>query len=274
MSWNNCAPIIVVLIVICSITICIERNKKMNNQKQQQSGHFIAQDKNGMAVVLEWHKTSIVSQDFAALMKDAWTFARDAYVPVEMDFLKAFPQVVSTEPYFASFEPLFRDGIAHVDWNSAEKMMETILQGHFVFDPAQFPSQVVEMFGKDTSIFVALKEQSTGKMIGFITFLIRASYAVGDVKVMSLAVDVAHQKRGFGKLLMSTIFKIIPDVTRIFLCTRVTNTVALNAYQAWGFIMDEKPVLDHAFNLEHWTFMEYKADQSNILQNIADMLRK
>jgi GNAT superfamily N-acetyltransferase len=272
MSWNNYAPIIVVLIVICSITICIQGIKKMNNHQEQKSGSFFVQDKNGAAVVLEWHKTNIVSPDFAALMKDAWTFARDAYVPVEMDFLKAFPEVVGTEPYFAPFEPLFREGIAHVDWNAAEKIMETILKGHFVFDPAQFPQHVVEMFGKDISIVVAVKEQSTGKMFGFITFLIRANYAAGNVKVMSFAVDVAHQKRGLGKLLMSSIFKIVSDINRIFLCTRVTNTVALNAYRSWGFMIDEKPVLDHAFNLQHWTFMEYKTDHSDILQQAAERL--
>jgi len=272
MRWNNFASILVALVVICSITICIERNKKMNNHKEQKSGHFIAQDKTGAAVVLEWHKTNIVSPDFALLMKDAWIFARDAYVPVEMDFIKAFPEVVGIEPYFASFEPLFRDGVSHVDWDAAEKIMETILKGHFVFDPVQFPKQVVEMFEKDTSVFVAVKEQSTGKMLGFITFLIRANYAMGDVKVMSFAVDVAHQKRGLGKLLMSSIFKIVSDVKRIFLCTRVTNTVALNAYRSWGFVIDENPVLDHAFNLHHWTFMEYKTEQSDILQKIAETL--
>src|ERR1700733_7464286 len=133
MNCNNYAPILVALIVICSITVCIERMKEMNNHKEQKSGRFVAQDKTGVAVVLEWHKTNIVSPDFAALMKESWTFARDAYVPVEMDFLKAFPEVVGAEPFFAAFEPLFRDGVTHVDWDAAGKTMEAILRGHFVF---------------------------------------------------------------------------------------------------------------------------------------------
>jgi len=257
------------LVVICSIIACVQR---MNNQKEQKSGFFVAQDKMGAGVILEWHKTNIVSSDFAVLMKKAWAFARDAYMPVEMDFLKAFPEVVGIESYFAPFEPLFRDGVTHVDWGAAEKIMESILQGHFVFDPAQFPKQVIETFGKDTSIFVAIKEQSTGKMFGFITFLIRANYVAGDVKVMSFAIDVAYQNRGYGKLLMSSILKIIPNVKRIFLSTRVTNTVALNAYHSWGFTIDEKPILDHAFNVNHWTFMEYKTDRSEILEKVAESL--
>lgn len=272
MSWNSYSPFLVVLIVVCSTIICIERIKKMNNQKEEKSGQFFAHDKHGMAVVLEWHKTSIVAPEFAADMKNAWTFARDAYVPVEMDFLKAFPGVVGTEPYFAPFEPLFAAGVEHVDWNEAEKTMEAILKGHFVFDPAQFPKQVIEMFAQDTCFFVAIKDQATGTMLGFITFLMRSKYAAGDIKVMSLAVSVDHQNRGLGKLLMSSIFNIVPGINRIFLCTRVTNVIALKAYSSWGFTIDENPVLDHAFNLKHWTFMEYKADQFDILQKVAKAL--
>jgi hypothetical protein len=102
--------------------------------------------------------------------------------------------------------------------------------------------------------------------------MIRANYAAGNVKVMIFAVDVAHQKRGLGKLLMSSIFKLIPDIKRIFLCTRVTNDTAFNAYRSWGFVKDENPVLDHEFNLDHWMFMEYKIEQSDALQNLAASL--
>ena len=270
MHWNSYSPFLVVLTVICSITICIERTKKMNNQKSEKIGHFFAHDKHGVAVVLEWHKTNIVSPDFAADMTKVWTFARDAYVPVEMDFLKAFPEVVGTEPYFAPFESLFVNGVEHVDWNAAEKTMEAILKGHFVFDPAKFPQQVIEMFGQDSTFFVVIKDQTTDIMLGFITFLMRSNYVAGDIKVMSLAVSVDHQNRGLGKLLMSSIFKIVSDIKRIFLCTRVTNVIALNAYRSWGFVIDEHPILDHAFDLKHWTFMEYKADLSDVLQKTAN----
>ena len=244
----------------------------MNNHQEQKNGCFFACDNDGRNVVIEWNKTNIVSVNFAHFMKDAWSLARDAYIPVEMDFLKTFPEVVGDDPYFAPFETLFSEGLAKVDWLNVEKTMETVLRGHFVFDPAQFPKQVIEMFGQDDVICVSVIEQLTGKMLGFITFLMRKSYQVGDVKVMSFAVDVAHQKRGLGKLLLSSIFKIVPTVKRIFLCTRVTNIAALHAYHAWGFIIDENPIMDHAFNLNHWTFMEYKIDQSDVLQKAAERL--
>ena len=89
---------------------------------------------------------------------------------------------------------------------------------------------------------------------------------------MSFAVAKEHQKHGIGKLLMSSIFKIEPSIKRIFLCTRVTNKTAVKGYSSWGFVNDEKPVLDHAFNLDHWTFMEYKTEHMNILQQVATTL--
>ena len=192
-------------------------------------------------------------------------FACDAYTPVEMQFLKAFPDVVGKEPYFKLFEPLFQNGIQYVDWKAAEVIMQSILKGHFVFDSALFSEVVIKMYEGDHAFFVMVKNLE-GKPLGFITFLVRSSYVVGDVKVMSFAVDQAYQGCGLGKLLMSSIFKIVSDIKRIFLCTRVTNETALKAYGSWGFVKDEKPVLDHAFNLEHWSFMEYKAEQSDILQ--------
>ena len=41
-----------------------------------------------------------------------------------------------------------------------------------------------------------------------------------------------------------------------------------------GFVVDQNPILDHAFNRQHWAFMEYKTDQSDILQKIAETLVK
>ena len=273
MNFSSYSPFFVVLVIICSITIFIERNKKMNTKPEpKNSGSLSATDKLGTPIILEWNKTSIVSTDFAAAMSKMWSFARDAYTPVEMQFLRTFPEVVGAEPYFKPFEPLFANGIANVDWNAATKTMETILQGHFVFDPTQLPEQVVAMFAQDSCYIVIAKDQTTGTPLGFITFLIRANYPAREIKVMSLAVATTHQKRGLGKLLMSSILKIAPNITRIFLCTRITNISALQAYRSWDFVTDEKPILDHPFNLAHWSFMEYKTEQSDILQKTTATL--
>jgi hypothetical protein len=235
----------------------------------KESGSFSATDKLGSSIILEWKKTTIVSADFANIMKEMWNFARDAYTPVEMQFLKAFPEVVGTEPYFKPFEPLFVNGVANVNWNATTKIMESVLQNHFVFDPTQFPEHVITKFAQDSCFAVIAKDKTTSKPIGFITFLMRASYPADNVKVMSFAVATTQQNRGIGKLLMSSIYKIDPTIKRIFLCTRITNTNALSAYRSWGFVTDENPIMDHPFNLAHWSFMEYKTEQSDVLQEAA-----
>src|SRR5438105_12732289 len=91
-------------VIVACLTIIFIESKKMNNQ---QKGSFHAHDNNGHDIVVEWHMTNMMSADFAHFMKSVWNFARDAYMPVEMDFLKDFPEVVGKDPYFAPFETLF-----------------------------------------------------------------------------------------------------------------------------------------------------------------------
>lgn len=239
----------------------------MNDHKEsiRTAGQFTVQDKAGAPIILEWQQTTLFAPEFAAVMKEIWPLARAAYTPVEMQFLHKFPQVVGSEPYFKAFEPLFKNGLKAVDWAKAEETMQTLLKSHFIFDASTWGPEVIAEYSKDVCYVVTARDQQTKALLGFITFMIRPSYAQGDIKVMSFAVDVHHQNRGLGKLLMSSILKIDTTIKRIFLCTRVTNDTALKAYRAWGFVADEHPILDHAFNLEHWTFLEYRLDKNDSL---------
>jgi GNAT superfamily N-acetyltransferase len=291
MYCNRFASILVMVIVICSIIFCKE-SKKMNSKDvgmstsvewlthvqsviaKQSSGIFSACDKNSAPVVIEWKKMNIMSSDFAESMKSIWDIACRAYMPVEIQFLHSFPDVVQNEQYFKSFQPLFAQGVDGVDWEKAEIIMQDILKSHFVFDPEKLSDVIKKMFADDICFVAVVKDQLTGEALGFITFIIRASYAYGDVKVMSFGVDPLHQNRGLGKLLMSSIFNIIPSINRIFLCTRVTNDSALRVYQSWGFTTDVNPVLDHDFNRDHWSFLEYRADGFNVLQKAAETYRR
>lgn len=252
-----------------------ERNKTMNtmNSDHVVSGKYLAHDKQSNPVIIEWQKTTIVSQSYAETMKNLWDLARAAYVSVEMQFLKAYPDVVGKEPYFKLFEPLFTNGLEFVDWTAAEDIMTSMLKNMFVFDPSKFSAEMIEKFSLDVCYCVVVKDAETLKPLGFITIISRPSYPANNVKIMSLAVDPTYQNRGIGKVLMASTFKVVPDTQRIFLCTRVTNQTALQAYRSWGFIVDQNPILDHPFNLAHWTFMEYKASASDGLQKLAEMIK-
>ncbi len=120
---------------------------------------------------------------------------------------------------------------------------------------------------------MAARDEKTNELLGFITLLSRASYPPGTVKVMAFAVAPAYQNRGIGKILMSTVFKIFPNLTRLFLCTRITNQTAIEAYKAWGFTPDAEPIMDHPFNLKHWIFLSYYPAATNTLQTAAMQLK-
>jgi len=117
--------------------------------------------------------------------------------------------------------------------------------------------------------FIVVRDQLTGDLLGFATYMIRANYKYGDAKLMTLGVDPLYQGRGLGKLLISSIFAIVPNIQRIFLCTRVTNEGALGAYRSWGFVTDNDPVMDYPFNGDHWSFLEYNAQACSTLQKVA-----
>lgn len=255
------------------ITQIIERKKEMNQHpKSKTSGSFLAHDTFAQPLILEWHQTSLMAPEFSSAMKSAWEIACPAYHSVEMLFLKAFPDVVVNEPYFKPFEQLFKNGLQNVDWFQAEQIMKNILMSHFIFDASTLSEEIKQKFAQDRCIVVSIKNKESNKNLGFITFLRRSTYEKGDIKVMSFAVDPAVQNRGLGKLLMSSILKIMTDVKRIFLCTRVTNDRALRAYQSWGFVKDLNPILDHGFNMNHWAFLEYKTTSSSTLQNTSNYL--
>lgn len=267
----------------------IESKNIMSTQKEQHSqadwlkyiqetakdsGSFLAKDKIGVPVILEWQKTNLLKPEFATAMKGIAEIGVAAFESVEMEFLYKYPEVVSKDNFFKSFEPLFKNGVEVVNWSAVSEQMRSTLQGHFIFDSTKFSKEMASMFANDICFFVAIKDQAAKTMLGYITFLLKPEYSYGNCKVTGMAVIPTAQNRGLAKLLMSSIFKIAPDLKRIFLCTRVTNTTALRAYSSWGFTKDLDPVQDphYKFNLEHWTFMEYKQEQSDILQKTAEFL--
>ncbi len=241
-------------------------------KKSKLSGQFLGKDKFDSPVIIEWHKTSMRAPEYATLMKQVADLAAQAFLPVEMQFLKTHTEVMTNpDAYFQHFEPFFAEGVEHVDWKAIEQKIQSVLQSFYEIDISTLPEETAKVLADDIYFMVTIKQKDTGALLGFITFLIRPDYAYGDIKVTSIAVTPTEQNRGLAKLLMASIFNIAPQIKRIFLCTRVTNDTALRAYQSWGFIKDLNPIQDphYKFNLNHWTFMEYKTDQSDVLQEVA-----
>lgn len=96
--------------------------------------------------------------------------------------------------------------------------------------------------------------------LGAIQFFITPAFEEGSIKAALFGVLPEAQNRGLEKLLMSSIFKILPDINHIFLHTRSTNQRAIALYKEWGFV-------EIAGKLPNWTDLEYRVEQSKALQN-------
>ncbi|HSW73762.1 MAG TPA: GNAT family N-acetyltransferase, partial [Candidatus Limnocylindria bacterium] len=115
---------------------------------------------------------------------------------------------------------------------------------------------------QDINIIVTVTDTKSGKLLGIIQFLVSPSFADGNVRVCLFGLASEAHDRGIEKLLVSSIFKIVPDITRLFLHTRVTNSKALDLYQSWGFERYAGPLAD-------WADLEYVTEKAATLQKVA-----
>jgi ribosomal protein S18 acetylase RimI-like enzyme len=96
----------------------------------------------------------------------------------------------------------------------------------------------------------------------------------GDIKIINIVVAPNAQATGLEKLLVSALYKSIPIIKRMFIITRPTNYMGLDAYEQCGFVQDNNPIQDpnHAIAMEHFVVLEYKTEQSDIIQISANRL--
>jgi len=262
-------------IVAASITELLKKRKENEMHTQQKrSGTFLAQDKHGAPVILQWMETDILSPNYAAGMKSIAEIASQAFATVELQFLRKHPEAVAQDEHLKQYEPFFQKGSESVDWQAVENKIQSNLKQMHEMDLSSYGPDILKPFINDIYFFAVAKDQATLAPLGYITFSIAPEYADGDIKVTGIGIAPAKQNSGLGKLLMSSIFAIAPQIKRIFLYTRVTNENALRAYRSWGFVPDPKPMQEksHKIIQNHWSFMEYKIENSDILQKIAATL--
>jgi len=253
-------------LAICWITV---RKRVKDTKLSKKSGTFLAKDKFGTPVILEWERSTVKEPSHSKNMKEVCDVACKAYTEVEVRFLKEFPDVIKKEEYYAQFRPLFSKGIEYVDWKLIEKEMYKRIKQIHEMDYSNFSID-------DIYFFIRVKDKETKELLGFTTFLIKPEFPQNTVKDISIGVTPEAQGRGLGKLLMSSIFKILPTVNRIFLFTRVTNDKAIGVYKAWGFTENLHPIQDpnFVFKKEHWVSLEYKIESADTLQKTAETLTK
>jgi ribosomal protein S18 acetylase RimI-like enzyme len=260
--------------MVCSTLISIERINTMNNHSEQNNGFFTAQDKHGNAVIIEWHKTNILSPELAAFKKEVSNLASTVTAATETQFLQKHPEAISSGGFLRNCEPLFVQGVQMVDWTKVEQTLQASIAQFYLADISKFGAKIINMLINDVYYFASIKDQETDQILGFLMAAITPALPQGTLKLINLVVAPEHQNRDLEKLLLSSIIKAFPDVTRIFTTIRTTDQNALMVFESCGFEEDKEPVQDplHPIDERYLLVLDYRMDRSDILQKTAQQL--
>lgn len=203
-----------------------------------------------------WEKIDSKTPQFSQKIKDLKDILVKTYTQMEVEFARGHPELVPSEMFLKSIASLFSEGIEKVDWRCVEGKVRVNFD-HF-FTQTDFSSFSCL---DDINIFVVAKEKE--KPVGMIQYLIKPEYDYGHVRVCFYGVHCNQAYLGIDKLLMSSIFKLLPSTKRIFLHTRETNVHAIDKYLSWGFTPFLGP-------LKHWIDLEYQGTNCDQLQKAAE----
>lgn len=236
-------------------------------------GQFFAKDKFGQSVFLEWKKTDITSSELAEFKKNICDIASQALAPGEMEFLRTCPESVAREPFLMGCAPLLVQEA--VNWKLVEEKIASTIKQFYLTDLSSFGSDIIKPLLNDVYILVTVKNSEKDRSLGFIMLSITPALPFGNIKVIEVAITPAENNRELDKLLMSSIFKIVPNVKRLFTFSRPTNEYRFKTYSTWGFSQDRNGFQDpnHKVNSEYLILFEYNTERNMTLQKTADLLK-
>lgn len=220
---------------------------------------FLTQDKLGGQISVEFEIVDPLSIQFSeklALISD--NLSR-AYVPVESQFARQFPESLSRDKFLNSLEPFFKDGVSKVEWPLVEENIENILRKFFGDAFSKSLSANKEVCSNFTHFLILAKEKNDPSPLGAIYCMMSKAESEHIVRVPIFGVAPEAQSRGIGKLLMRSILQQIPRAKKIALSTRVTNDKALKTYRSWGFVSSPN-------TMEHWANLEYSVEHAEGLK--------
>lgn len=120
-------------------------------------GRFETAQEHGREVTLEWALTDILSLQLALFKQSISTLACDLFAPIEVQFLRAYPNAVSQELFLRSCAPLFEKGAEAVDWTLVEETIKSTIKQFYLMDLSKFPPEVIKPLLDDLYFFVAAK---------------------------------------------------------------------------------------------------------------------
>jgi ribosomal protein S18 acetylase RimI-like enzyme len=221
-------------------------NEWLSYVKKATTTHGQIESKNepGETFILEWRKTDILSPDLAAFKKTICELASKELSPIELEFLRTYPDAVKSELFLRSCAPFLEKGLEAADWRKVEEQIQATIQQFYLTDLSKFGPEVIKPLMDDIYFFATIKEKEEGQILGFLIFSVTPALPQGNIKVINLLARSSEKGRGLEKILMSLIFTLIPKTKRIFLFLRPTHESALQLYHSLGFTKDPNPFQD------------------------------
>ncbi len=234
-------------------------------------GKYLAKDQTDVPVILEWKRVGIKSPELAEFKEEISKIASQTLAPIEMEFLRKYPEAVQQELFLKSCAPLLEKVTEAVDWTSVKKKIQSTIKEFYLLDLSSFGDEMIKPLLNDLYFIITIRNCDLEEPLGFAMFAVTPSLQFGNVKVINVVVVKCEQKRGLEQLLMSSIFNIIPDITRLFAFTRPTNEYGVKLHRDWGFTDDKSGFEDpnHKVNQEYMLQFEYETEKSDYLQKIA-----
>ncbi|MBS0585973.1 MAG: bifunctional helix-turn-helix transcriptional regulator/GNAT family N-acetyltransferase [Verrucomicrobia bacterium] len=205
-------------------------DKYVRNIKKEAFGSYIEEGSEGQPFVVEWIRLPALSEAFYEKMQELKGLGIETFREIEIDFLKAYPRAVEEDKSLSLFSGLTDQKL--------EEAMDAKLDKIFSTHPKDLSSEWQSAMKGVYYYVVTLREQKSGKIQGFITFMGGGFVPKGEFKITVLAVDRNARKRGIASLLIKALRKIGINYKKLVASTRPSNRVAITAYEKWGFCAD------------------------------------
>ena len=239
-----------------------------------EGGTLETTDERSKSIVIEWKRTDILSPSLAHFKGSICDLASEEMVPAELQFLRVYPEAAPQELFLKACVPLLKNGVGTADWEKIEKKIRSTIKQFYLTDLSQFGSEIIKPLMDDLYFFGTVKNKGEDRICGFFMFAITPALPFGNIKVINLLVSSEECGRGLEKAMLGSIFKLIPQTSRLFLFVRPTNEIALEMYKALEFVPDIDLFLDpnHQVNINYLTPLEYRIELGQVLQKTAAFL--
>jgi len=192
----------------------------------------------------------------------------------ETEFLKRFPDAVSSGGFLKSCEPLFAQGADCVDWVAVEQRLQESIKQFYRADLSLFGQEIINKLMQDVYFFALVRDQKTAQLLGFVMSSITPALPKSDIKLINLVVSPTEQGTDLEKLLLGSLLYVLPQIRRIFTMVRPTHQSSLQVFASCGFTEDKNPVQDphHPIDNKYVMVLEYKTDISDVLKKASAKL--